>query len=349
MTETQIQKLWDKPEPAHVALALAEYEAGSASVRLAFLVLLALLATIGTAKSARAFNDLVVAHGWPRRTYQRLYWELPRLATWADKYFPEWLLAAGNSTGDFIDMGNVLLTAVAEGQVSRKGLARVSGNLLGALEANVEDFEKQERGKPRTDDGFLQLRALTALLLDFAGWLPAKDVLPCLERAMTFSDDWVAAFAAISLMRLKQKVLPAIVARLAANPETRVPLYEQMHALGFGKRFPKAHATLDAFAAADVSQWLAHPSELGALPAALEKRATFTRGANVLYVWRFKKAKGPTWYAAVSGPYPADAKGPVSGTQTFSKFEPWAKRNAAGHAESVLGTLAEWAAARSPV
>jgi hypothetical protein len=60
-----------------------------------------------------------------------------------------------------------------------------------------------------------------------------------------------------------------------------------------------------------------------------------------LYVWRFRGLEGQ-WLAAVSGPYPTAIVGPMAGSSTFSRFEPWEAKSAAQHAAAVLQTLESW-------
>ena len=90
-------------------------------------------------------------------------------------------------------------------------------------------------------------------------------------------------------------------------------------------------------------KWLAHPGELGREPDALERMAVLAREGQVVYVWRFRIGRKP-WQAAVSGPYPADAVGPLAGESTFSRFDPWAGKTAEEHARTIDKTLADWRA-----
>ena len=62
----------------------------------------------------------------------------------------------------------------------------------------------------------------------------------------------------------------------------------------------------------------------------------------VVYVWRFRTGDEP-WLAAISGIYPASPpEGPISGSDTFSRFAPWDSASAEEHALAILEHLAEW-------
>jgi len=108
---------------------------------------------------------------------------------------------------------------------------------------------------------------------------------------------------------------------------------------------PQEWCTRDAFAAADMVEWLSYPTELGREPDELEKMAVFEArspdGPVALYVWRFKGTDGK-WLAATSGPYLLVGEpAPCSGGSTFSSFEEWDSATAEEHAHSVLETLDE--------
>jgi hypothetical protein len=84
--------------------------------------------------------------------------------------------------------------------------------------------------------------------------------------------------------------------------------------------------------------------ELGREPEALELMEKLELDVGdathwPLYVWRFIGDEG-TWEAATSGPYQPDGPiGPVSGSYTFSRFEPWNSRSAEEHAAAIIKTL----------
>jgi hypothetical protein len=157
----------------------------------------------------------------------------------------------------------------------------------------------------------------------------------------------IEAFAVAAMLRRKEVVADATIARIAADPSVRAAFHQQLEGLGATGRIPPQHRTRDAFAAADMVEWLSHPGELGRPPHALEQMAVFEGKRNdedvALYVWRFHGGDG-RWKASVSGLYTVPApEGPVHGQSTFSRFEDWDARSPQGHAMAILGTLREWA------
>lgn len=147
-------------------------------------------------------------------------------------------------------------------------------------------------------------------------------------------------------LRRGDKVPGAAVARVAGEASVRARLWSLLKPLGASDLIPPKWRTRDAFAEADLVEWLSHPSELGHPPDKIEKMAVFTAKQKdedvVLYVWRFRTGKDD-WKAATSGLYPTRSpEGPLHGRETFSRFDPWSAHDAEGHAATALETLREW-------
>ncbi|MFT3712676.1 MAG: hypothetical protein QM817_33925 [Archangium sp.] len=166
-----------------------------------------------------------------------------------------------------------------------------------------------------------------------------------LRATLKYPHAWPRVFAVASLLRRKEAVSDEVIAGIAADATVRTTLYSLLKGLKASKRIPAAQRSRDAFAEADMVQWLSHPGELGRPPDALEKMAVFTTKKQVLYVWRFKS--NGTWKASTSGVYELNApEGPLSGSSTFSSFEDWSSNDAEGHANEILETLGKWARAK---
>jgi hypothetical protein len=110
--------------------------------------------------------------------------------------------------------------------------------------------------------------------------------------------------------------------------------------------FPEKWRTREAFAAANMVNWLLYPTELGHEPDELRRMAVFTslqpEGERAIYVWKFRTGQGP-WYAGISGPYERNGDPvPLQGDLTFSRFDEWDAATVEEHVEAVVKTLAEW-------
>jgi hypothetical protein len=323
--------------------ALARLEAGVATAdqRLR-LELLTIALSARTREAAQTVVRLVQRHGWPRRFHARFFHELSHHAAHAEVLYPALLEVPG---GPEVNLVDGLLQALRAGTYDVLGL---KGSALESnLAARLETLRLEASG---LDDAAAEARSLYAALLELAGFVGGADVVKALHASLSVGDPWPVTFGVVSLVRRNEPVAAEVFSRLGAVDHVRVPLYELLGGLGKRHLLPASARTRQAFAAAEMVGWLAHPNELGRPPAALElmERARFEHEGRPVevFLWRFLDSK-QQWLAATSGPYPLDApEGPLAGNLTFSKFERWDARDPQGHLESIRTTLAAWAAAK---
>jgi len=125
----------------------------------------------------------------------------------------------------------------------------------------------------------------------------------------------------------------ALVARLAADPDVRNTLYNELREKGMQDIFPAEFRTFEAHAESELVYWLCHPNELQQPPDQIElmKVVTMPSGTSLgdvdYYLFRFSVnpphwAADEGWMAGVAGPYikghPLDEQGTGA---TFSEFE----------------------------
>jgi hypothetical protein len=335
---------------------LIEARFGEADERIR-LDLLALLASAATRRGAEVFASLVARYGWPQRPYARFFGELGTNLPHADALFPALLEAPGAPS---IELGDLLLRALRgktldPGRVADAPMVRDLAPRIDALLARSRELRGRARDDVDPDDAAQAVRRELVMLLDLAGFV-GGDLRDTLRAATELPDTWPAAFAVVSTLRRNGEVESATIARIASDHATRAAFYSLLRELGATERIPAELRSRDAFAAADMVEWLSHAGELGRPPEALEKMAVFearrSKGEHVLlYVWRFRVADRP-WLASFSGPYPASGReGPLHGSDTFSRFERWDAMSAEKHALAILKNLTErrraWAE-RSP-
>lgn len=323
------------------ALARIEDRFASADRRL-WLELLTIALSARTREGAQTVVRLIQRHGWPRRFHARFFHELSHHAAHAEVLYPALLEVPA---GPEVNLVDGLLQAL---RVGTYDVTTLKGSALESnLAARLGTLRLQASG---VDDAAAEARSLYAALLDLAGFVGGADVVEALHASLSVGDPWPVTFGVVSLVRRNESVDDEVFARLGAVDHVRVPLYELLARLGKQHLLPASARTRQAFAAAEMVGWLAHPNELGRPPAALElmERAPFEHEGRPVevFLWRFLDGK-QQWLAATSGPYPLDApEGPLAGSLTFSKFERWDARDPQGHLESIRRTLAEWAARR---
>lgn len=331
--------------PSMFDLVRANYEKSDENTRLA---LLTLVAATATEEGARLIVELVRAHGWTKWTHQRLFSELSKNLPYANILFPDLLEA---KQAPMVSLGDMLIRALHGEHLDPERLegSEIETSLTARIDALVAEVEKNRGGK-RSGDSVNAIGEL-AMRYDLAGYIGPPGVIVRLHQALALPETWACMFAIVSLLRRKAEVPHEPIVRVAKDPATRATLYVLLKDLGVTSRIPAEYRTRDAFAEANMVEWLSHPGELGEPPAAIEKMAitnTRHRDKDVsLYVWRFRAHDGK-WKAGVSGPYDIDApEGPLRGSATFSRFDAWEKCSAEEHASAVLKTLQEWAKAHA--
>ncbi len=234
--------------------------------------LLTLVASAGTARGAALLLALLEAKGWPDPLHGRFFTELSRNLPHAELLFPALMDVPD---GPLLDVGDLALRALRSGTLtatrfasgaSGAGVAARIGRML-AARPDVAANDPEEL--PNLDD---QLR----LALDFAGFVGfvgGRDAGPPLRATLALPELRLVLFAVMSLVRRGEEVPAALFARLGADDSLRTTLYGLLKPLGASARIPPEFRTRDAFAAADMAQWLAHPHELGLPPAELEAMA----------------------------------------------------------------------------
>src|ERR1019366_7744787 len=101
-------------------------------------------------------------------------------------------------------------------------------------------------------------------------WLPHAENFASFTRQSKI-DGILAAFAVSSVLRCGGSIEEEILHRIAACHETRGLFFQLLQNHGKLELFPKTWRTWDAFAAANMVEWLMYPTELGREPDHLEK------------------------------------------------------------------------------
>lgn len=312
---------------------------------------LALFGACGSMEAAKALIPCIRVHGWPNSIYERVFTEMAKLLPYASVLFPDLLTECADR--DIGSVTNIFVAAIGQGHLdyANEGAwlspiaERVSARLPEILAA-AEQHQSREGIAWRFAEEYWSVRQQAEAWLDIAGYLKDSTPVALLEKALQLNDPRVAAFAVSSVLRSGGYVEQEVLNPIAACHETRALLFQLLHDLGKGELFPPTYRTWDAFAAANMVDWLMYPTELGREPEYLEKMAVFTsstpEGEVLLYVWRFRNEEEP-WYAGVSGPYLRKGEPcPLHGDSTFSCFEKWEEATAEQHAKETLNTLNEW-------
>jgi hypothetical protein len=207
------------------------------------------------------------------------------------------------------------------------------------------------------DKTYQQHRRLTIALINLFAVISSESVIEALTEALTFRDPVLVDTALHALAQRRHDLPDDAIARVAADPEGREPLYRLLKSRNELFRMPDEYRTQVALAESALVIWLCHPAELGSAPDEIElmevvsAEATMADGSTGdldYYMFRFRTfpphwAADKGWLAGMAGPYlrsatpTTDSHGP-----TFSAFHPWNGKTAEDHAVEMVGILDSW-------
>ena len=99
-----------------------------------------------------------------------------------------------------------------------------------------------------------------------SGYVPGPEVAEELRNGLTLTDQRLAMFAALSLLRQGHAISPETIDGIAACDETRNMFQQLLGELKYGYLFPPQYATPEALARSTLVSWLTHPNSGNALP-----------------------------------------------------------------------------------
>lgn len=334
------------PSPEHVAIIFKNFGSYSKSAKLAAL---SLLTRIPSQEATKAFVTLALECA-------RLG-DLDQLSTQgfdsnprdADILFPTLFgLAPLNPRLEW-DVYLLGLTYAQSGMLSQGMLSNETGAVRAAYRRYAQVLRPQQSKQGVAwmwEDEYGAARDKASLLLDFMGYLPTDAVEEDLREALTFRDARLVHFAAMSLLRQGLDVASEALKRIAASPEMRGALYDELEKQGRLALYPAEHATQAALAEASMVHWLTFPTELATVPDEIELmkivEVETTDGPAEYYLYRFRSfapwAADHSWMAGVAGPF---SKGQLStyGSDTFSSFEAWDAKTPEEHVQDITGTV----------
>jgi hypothetical protein len=311
--------------------------------------LLTLLGVISTREAAQMFMTCVRNYGWPDGVHDRLIEEMEKLMAFGDVMLPDVVLTAGQLAKY---VGEAVLGALARGSLKMEEVGdrieALAPHTLTSLERVLKSAAKHQN-KPgiawRFAERYASVRHQTCILLDLAGHLREPRLSAALHEAARFKDPRIVTYAALGLLRRGEVVGKQILNTAARSHETRDALFDGLSAMRLQHRFPQRWRTWEAFAAANMVEWLLYPAELGREPDDLRLEHVEwldRRGKTAVFVWKFR-VKGDPWMSGVSGPHTLRGKPkPVDGPLTFSRFDAWKTATPREHLENCAGTLEEW-------
>lgn len=189
-----------------------------------------------------------------------------------------------------------------------------------------EAFTKRDKADNGSDD-FDDINSLIAVIADFSFIFPLDaEIKSLLDKSLNDPLPKISLCSAKSLLRHGEKVSDERLEALAAIPETRLYLYEELENLKMAQRFPEKYHNQASFAEANMVTWLSSPFEFGRPPNKIELIATreIHRIGNEGRVYLFKyfyNDDDDGWMVGLSGPQPLEMnKMSTSGSLTFSHF-----------------------------
>ena len=187
-------------------------------------------------------------------------------------------------------------------------------------------------------DEYRAHRDRAAILLDAMQCVPGTENIDELQAALKLKDARLVYFAAMSLLEHEVEVPEATLEQIAASPEMRGWLYQELAKRG--ETFPAKYATQAALAEADMVKWLAFPTELGRAPDEIALGKIVTIEDSDYYVFKFRTvgtywASSKGWMAGVAGPYEHGGEPSAESPGTFSSFDAYGSKTPAQHVAQI--------------
>lgn len=265
------------------------------------------------------------------------------------------LIALMPVTGWEFTAGSVILAWAKSGrldQIDQARIAEVATPLAErCLSLTGATLARGPLSDTYDDEDYSTHRSTAGLMLDLLGHLAGSTPLAVLRKASGHADPWIALWGVRPLLDAGEKVPPADVERIVADPEARNVLISELlpdHVAVV----PGHYRTQQAIAESDMVRWLTYPTELGRPPDQIELvgQATLDDEGQPadLFVFRFLTQEphwsaGDGWMVGVAGPYRrAEQPTVVAGGLTFSEFSHYDAMTPAEHVEALVGTVTGW-------
>src|SRR5262245_3106917 len=341
------------PQPEYIPLVKELFPQFSEGAKTAALQM---LAELPQSEAAVVFMDVIRLHPKAREELGKILAPLhynPRHA----QVFLSKLFDYASDSSSFFEVCHLSLACSAQG-------IPVDAVLLPRAERLAQEFsELRDKLMPLqraegiawiSEDRYQEARYPAAILLDLFGHVRSSEVVDELRRSLEFHDPRLKCFAILSLLRLGHEADRQRVVEVAANPETRGILYDQLEKLKRISLYPKQYLTQEALAEADMVNWLIYPTELGRAPDEIELMEIISGDTNTddgildWYLFRFRThpphwAAEDGWVAGVSGPFRRKgAPKPWGLGDTLSSFTAWDSKSAEGHVEDVRELMDKW-------
>lgn len=190
------------------------------------------------------------------------------------------------------------------------------------------------------DDGYIALRNRAGIYFDLAGYIKDPRIIEILKGLMGLWDMKLKMFAALSLLKHEWELQQEDIFDVAADNESRNYFYDSLVMLGREDIFPSKFKKQKYFAESNMTDWLAHPTELGRVPDKMELMDVFEEDSEEYYLFRFKCSgdEKNDWMAGVAGAFKKEDT-PTTNAEgnTFSRFEEWHSKPPKEHYLSMIG------------
>ncbi|MHB0939036.1 MAG: hypothetical protein ACYDCO_24800 [Armatimonadota bacterium] len=204
--------------------------------------------------------------------------------------------------------------AILSGDVSGKHIEPFTDNLLKLIGRFYQIISRRQR---RTgiqwlyEEHYADLQYHAITLLGLLQPLQDDRIPGAVSPYLKLRDRMLKYYAIRLLLERDCSSLHKAILEVAAWPETRNMLYDDMVSSGKAQMFPERYRTQEAFAESELALWLSWPTELGCAPDKMECEAIVgvdTHGEGILdfYFFRFRTSSPEwtnEWMRGMAGPY----------------------------------------------
>ncbi len=229
-----------------------------------------------------------------------------------------------------------------------------NGDFTLAKPGLVEDLKNEHRRRiklSKNGDSYRRSSDMIGLILDFLGsFRNDGDTTGLVNQFVDDVDPYVSMSAIIALFSKGQIPDSKCISRVAADPTTRIYLFNGLERLGKTQYFPREYYSQEQFAEGAMVNWLSHGMEMGKPPHKIQllgKLAVeISNRQQNLYIYKFLYDK-KGWMVGQSGPQPLDTSTISTDSYlTFSNFEKFDETRVDAQTNNIMETLSEFMSSR---
>jgi hypothetical protein len=222
-------------------------------------------------------------------------------------------------------------------------------DLSSAKQGLIKDLIKENKRRlklSKTGDSYRDSTDLIGLMIEFLGcFRDDNEITTLIRQFLGDSDSGIILNATLALLSQEKPLEIKNFYRVAADPITRIDLYEGLKYLGQTQLFPDEFYNQESFAEAIMINWLRSGMEMGKPPDKIQlltsREIECGDTHERVFIYKFWYKNNPdVWMVGQSGPQPIDSsRVSTESYLTFSGFEKLEEKTIDEHVNTIIEYL----------